>query len=176
MLTYMVLVRRRIKMSFIQSVTGGTFNAGLFLSSADCVRETREIPESMGTTTDKGKYVKAGTVYPSNDSNAVGIVYEDTDVTKGNTAGSVVTKGCVYEDKLPVTDVTYSSVTPTGTENPKEEGWYEKSGNDYILSTDTTVTEGKTYYTATDVTISANAKTALIAKGFTFRTSPTVTR
>lgn len=176
MLIYMVLTRRRIKMSFIQSVTGSTFNAGHFLASADCVRETREIPASMGTTTDNGKYVKAGTVYPSNDSSAEGIVYEDTDVTKGNTAGSVITKGYVYEDKLPVTDVAYSSVTPTGTENPKNEGWYEKSGNDYILTTDTTVTEGKTYYTATDVTISANAKTALIAKGFTFSTSPTVTR
>ena len=41
---------------------------------------------------------------------------------------------------------SYVAVTPVGTENPTEEGWYEKSGNDYVLSDDTTVTQGVTYY------------------------------
>lgn len=45
---------------------------------------------------------------------------------------------------------TYSAVTPAGTENPQTEGWYELSGTDYILTTDTTVTDGKTYYTRTE--------------------------
>ena len=46
--------------------------------------------------------------------------------------------------------VTYTVVTPTGTENPSEEGWYERSGEAgsyvYTLSTDTTVDNSKTYY------------------------------
>jgi len=41
---------------------------------------------------------------------------------------------------------TYTEVTPEGTENPSEEGWYELSGTEYVLTTDTTVDEEKTYY------------------------------
>jgi len=41
---------------------------------------------------------------------------------------------------------TYNAVIPTGSENPQELGWYESDGTDYTLSTDTTVTTGKTYY------------------------------
>jgi hypothetical protein len=33
----------------------------------------------------------------------IGFVYEDTNVTDGDVAGSVVTKGVVYEDRLPAT-------------------------------------------------------------------------
>ena len=40
----------------------------------------------------------------------------------------------------------YKIVTPVGTENPKQEGWYEKHGNTYSKTTDTTVQGGKTYY------------------------------
>lgn len=42
--------------------------------------------------------------------------------------------------------VTYQAVTPAGTENPVEEGWYELSGSNYILSEDTSVDGSKTYY------------------------------
>lgn len=41
---------------------------------------------------------------------------------------------------------TYTKVTPAGTENPKEEGWYIKNGTDYILALDTTVVEDREYY------------------------------
>lgn len=47
----------------------------------------------------------------------------------------------------PTPTYTYTEVTPVGTENPSEEGWYELSGTEYVLSTDTTVDSGKTYYT-----------------------------
>jgi hypothetical protein len=57
----------------------------------------------------------------------IGFVYEDVDVTTGNMPGSVVTKGVVYEDRLPAE-------------------------------------------------LTAAAKEALEAKGFTFVTVPTVTR
>lgn len=41
----------------------------------------------------------------------------------------------------------YTAVTPDGTENPSEEGWYVSDGNDgYELSEDATVVSGTTYY------------------------------
>lgn len=91
-------------MSFIQNDTSGTvYAAGYFLGHEECERKTKTIPQSMATTAANGtKYVKAGTPFPSNDGSAVGIVYEDVDVTTGDMAGSVVTKGTVIESRLPV--------------------------------------------------------------------------
>ena len=43
--------------------------------------------------------------------------------------------------------VSYDEVTPVGTENPKSEGWYEKEGDVYRKSADTSLITGKTYYT-----------------------------
>lgn len=45
--------------------------------------------------------------------------------------------------------VSYDAVTPLGSENPKEEGWYEESGGVYTLTTDETVDDQKTYYEKT---------------------------
>lgn len=90
-------------MSFINTNDNGKVYApGWFLAKEECRRETREIPQSMATTVNGAKYVKMGTPYPSNDSYCVGIVYEDVDVTTGNMPGSVVTKGAIYKDRLPV--------------------------------------------------------------------------
>lgn len=46
--------------------------------------------------------------------------------------------------------VSYSSVTPVGTENPSSEGWFEKNGTVYTATADTTVDSTKTYYKATE--------------------------
>ena len=169
-------------MSFIGNVEQGKVYApGWFLAHEECERKTREITQAGATTTDNGgKYVKMGTVYPANDATAEGIVYEDVDVTTGNMPGSVVLKGVVYEDRLPEAVDTYSSATvPTGG-NPKELGLYERSGTSpnyvYTLTTDTTAAEAKTYYSYDGKKIASAAKTALEGKGFTFKTSPTVTR
>lgn len=47
----------------------------------------------------------------------------------------------------------YTPVTPEGTENPSEEGWYERTGTEgsyvYALTTDTEVDAEKTYYERT---------------------------
>lgn len=91
-------------MSFTKTpTTGKVYAPGYFLAKDDesCVRETRTILESGGTTAGGGKYVRMGTIYPANNSTAEGILYEDVDVTTGDMPGSVVTKGIVYEDKLP---------------------------------------------------------------------------
>lgn len=167
-------------MSFISGSKGQVYEPGYFLANnEDCTRETREFSQSNAITTEYGgKYVPMGSAYPSNDSNAIGITYEDVDVTNGNMPGSVVTKGEVYEDRLAITGKTYGTVTPETGDNPSEKGWYEKSGDEYILSTDTTVSEGKTYYEVTGVArLASAAKTALQGLGFKFRASvPSVTR
>lgn len=91
-------------MSFISELHEGTSYApGYFLAHADCERKTRQIPQEGSTAADGGKYVKMGTPFPSNDGNAIGLLYEDVDVTVGDMPGSVVTKGDVYLDRLPVT-------------------------------------------------------------------------
>lgn len=45
-----------------------------------------------------------------------------------------------------VVNGTPSAVTPIGTENPAEEGWYEEASGVYTITTDATVDVGKTYY------------------------------
>lgn len=160
-------------MSFISSKTGRGYAPGWFLAHEECTRVTKEIPQEGATATDEGgKYVPMGTIYPANDATAIGIVYEDVDVTTGDMPGSVVTKGEVYEDRLPVTSVSYDAVTPESGDNPSEEGWYERSGSAgsyvYTLTTDTTVDSEKTYYEQVVTRISSAAKSALQALGIKF--------
>ena len=171
-------------MSFINlNDQGNVYAPGYFLAHEECVRETREIAQDSAlvqTAADGAKYVPMGTAYPTNDGNAIGIVYEDVDVTTGNMPGSVVTNGVVIEDRLAITGASYSSVTPETGDNPAEKGWYERSGSSpnyvYTLTDDTTVTQGTTYYARSDVRLASAAKTALAGKGFTFVTEPAVTR
>lgn len=92
-------------MSFIMNParTGHTYAPGWFLvADEDCTRETRTI-SATGVTADAdgGKHVPMGTIYPANGATAIGILYEDVDVTAGDMPGSVVTKGTVYLDRLP---------------------------------------------------------------------------
>ena len=96
-------------MAFIGKVNEGTtYNPGFFLAYNDegVVRETREIAQNSAaviTSEDGTKHVPGGTAYPSNDGNAIGILYEDVDVTVGNMPGSVITgNATVYLDRLPV--------------------------------------------------------------------------
>lgn len=49
------------------------------------------------------------------------------------------------------TTYEYEEVTPVGTENPQEEGWYVSDGaGGYTPTTDTTVQGGTTYYTRSE--------------------------
>jgi len=95
-------------MAFIGEVKKGTTYApGYFLAHNDegVVRETKEIAQNSAavvTSDDGTKHVPGGSAYPSNDGNAIGILYEDVDVTVGNMPGSVITGNAeVYEDRLP---------------------------------------------------------------------------
>ena len=103
-------------MSFNQNKNGLGYAPGYFLASADCDRETVEVSASHAqvvTNADGTKYVPAGAVIPSNDGNAKGILFEDVEVTTGNMPGSLVTRGIVYEDRLPAAiESTAEAVLP----------------------------------------------------------------
>lgn len=55
---------------------------------------------------------------------------------------------------IEVSTSAYSPVTPLGTENPSEEGWYEYDdiNDEYFLSVDTDVDGAKTYYEQVTIT------------------------
>ena len=139
-------------MSFIKHNNKTVYAPGHFLAHEECERQTRQFNQNSAlvVTTDNGKYIPMGTAYPTNDGNAIGITYEDVDVTLGNMPGSVVTKGTVIEGRLAITGADYDSVTLKNLVSPKAEGWYERSGEAgsyvYTASTDTTVNTSKTYY------------------------------
>ena len=102
-------------MSFNQKTNGRGYAPGFFLASADCDRETVEVSAShaQAVTIGDKKIVPAGAVIPSNDGNAKGILYEDVEVTTGNMPGSLVTRGVVYEDRLPAAiESTAEAVLP----------------------------------------------------------------
>lgn len=143
-------------MSFITSHANQAkvYAPGWFLKNNEaCTRETHEFAQNSAlvkTADNGGKFVPMGTAYPTNDGNAIGIAYEDVDVSSGNMPGSVVTKGEVYEDRLAITGANYDAVTLKNLVSPKAQGWQERSGTSpdytYADSTDTTVNTSKTYY------------------------------
>lgn len=142
-------------MSFAtHNATSRVYAPGWFLAdNENCERKTREIDATDArviTAENGGKYMPMGSIYPTNDGNAVGIVYEDVDVTTGDMPGSVVLRGTIYEDRLAVTGASYDAVTLKDLVSPKEQGWQERSGTSpnytYSDSTDTTVDTTKTYY------------------------------
>lgn len=91
--------------------------------------------------------------------NTAGLAFSATKNGKGKTSLTVTAHTDANDvEKVPMTfyilekqgedptEYTYTSVSPVGTENPKEEGWFVLSGNNYILTTDTVVDSNKTYY------------------------------
>lgn len=72
-----------------------------WLASAKFIPFTYQIPKTMGVKEGGRKIVKSGTVYPANDATAIGIVFNDVDVTNGDQPGSVLVEAWVLEDRLP---------------------------------------------------------------------------
>lgn len=81
------------------------------------------------------KWDTLGGVFDITDRLQFGTTMPSTDLTNGRTF--------LY---LGDTTYTYDAVTPVGTENPSEKGWYEYDGSTYILTDDTEVQSGITYY------------------------------
>lgn len=105
-------------MSFIASDTGKGFLAGYFLvDDENCTRLTKTIKANHAqavTRPDGSKYVPMGAVIPANDGTAVGILYENIDVSNGDMPGSVVTDGKVYTDRLPAAPAAAAVSALTG--------------------------------------------------------------
>lgn len=105
-----------------------------------------------------GAYVAKGSVAFANlpavrTADMVGYVYNVTD-NFTTTADFIEGAGKKYPAGTNVVIVdasttSYDAVTPSGTENPSEEGWYELVSEEYVLSEDTTVDSQKTYYEKT---------------------------
>ena len=93
-------------MSFTSSKNGTIFHAAHFLVDDEaCLRQTATISASHAQKVTRGNrtIVPAGAVIPANGATAVGILYEDIDVTDGDAAGSIVVEGTIYGDRLPAT-------------------------------------------------------------------------
>lgn len=76
-----------------------------FLDSAvGLVTKSCMVPQSMGVDDGFGnKTVKAGVIFPANDSTAKGILFEGVDVTLGEHEAALLVEGRVIADRLPET-------------------------------------------------------------------------
>ena len=142
--------------------------AGHFLANDEtCLRKTYTIAadHSQVVTRDNGrKVVPAGAVIPSNDGNAVGILFEDIDVTEGAKMGSIVTDGIIYGDLLPaalesaaataLTGITVIAASPAVTRP-------DYFGKEFVVLTVTSAegaASGKTVISVSDVTLGTGEK------------------
>ena len=57
--------------------------------------------DSAAATVDGRKIIKAGTIYPSNDANAIGVVFYDVDVTDGDQNGTLIVHGFIKTGAIP---------------------------------------------------------------------------
>lgn len=89
---------------------GPTYSGPNFLASEiGLIPKTHTIPQSMGVADPvTGRLiVKCGTMYPTNDADAIGVVYPNApdcfvyDVTDGDVEGAVMIAGRVWENRLP---------------------------------------------------------------------------
>lgn len=60
-----------------------------------------EKDSALAVEEDGRKIIKAGTVFPSNDENAKGLVFQDVDVTDGDQNAALLVHGFVNSAKLP---------------------------------------------------------------------------
>ena len=104
-------------MSFIGEKKNVSYHPGYFLAHEECTRLTHQFAQSSistVTTAEGGKYVPMGSAYPTDDASAIGITYEDVDVTNGDMPGSVVTAGTVWEDRLSISGAAKTALEGKG--------------------------------------------------------------
>lgn len=73
-----------------------------FIESAiGLVTKTHTGEQTAATVVGNKKYIVAGSVYPTNDESAIGIVFETVDMTDDEKRPiSVITAGRIYENRL----------------------------------------------------------------------------
>lgn len=124
--------------SIYNVTTGGTTTAD-FVEGAGKKLQDGENVVAVNTGTDADPVMKW---------DILGGVFDiDDRLQFGSTMPSNPTNGQTFL-YMGDTTYTYSAVTPSGDENPQEEGWYESDGSGgYTLTSDESVQGGKTYYT-----------------------------
>ena len=86
-----------------------------FLASAKYRNFTRQFSPDGVTANAKGrKIIKAGTVYRNSNGVAIGLVFNDVDVTEGKQPGAVMYEGWVLAARLPETISAVDKATMTG--------------------------------------------------------------
>lgn len=124
-------------MAFIQNSNGD--NRPNFLESEKSLAlDTFNIFSSMGKKDGGYMIVPAGTVYPTNDADAIGILFENVDVTGGDAPGAVLVKGRVIENNLTISAAAKNAlinkgivfVSAPGEETPWE---YPETDGDYLV-------------------------------------------
>lgn len=75
----------------------------ILASEVGLITKTYTGEKTKATADEDGKYIlPAGTIYPANDTTAVGIVFEDVDFTYDDKRPiSLIVAGHVFEDALP---------------------------------------------------------------------------
>lgn len=74
-----------------------------FLASAHLQSFTTLVPAALGVAAPNGRLiVPAGTILPTNDAEAKGILFADVDVTYGDQPGSLIVEGYIIKERLPV--------------------------------------------------------------------------
>lgn len=105
--------REGVNMMFVYNKQTYT-NDPAFVSSQHYINRTRTATQDMGKNVDGKIILKAGSVFPANDETAEGIVFNDVDLTNGDSPVSIMVEGYVYEARLP------EEVTPEAKEALKE--------------------------------------------------------
>lgn len=122
-------------------VTGGTTTADFVEGAGHTISDgTNVVAINTETDPDEPAIMKWDIlpgVFVLDDRLQFGTAMPDTDLTDGRTF--------LY---LGNTTYSYDAVTPTGTENPKELGWYEYDSieDEYVLTEDETVQSGTSYF------------------------------
>lgn len=74
-----------------------------FMGSAHFISFTKQAETSMATAGDDGrKVLPAGSIFPANDTTAIGITINPVDVTDGPQPVGVIVEGYVIAERLPV--------------------------------------------------------------------------
>lgn len=94
--------------------TDGTKCPNFLESEVGLVLKTREVPDTLGVQDGIYKTVAPGTIYPSNDNKAEGIIFEAVDVTSGNMPGSVLVAGRVLADALTINSAAKTALAGKG--------------------------------------------------------------
>ena len=110
--------------------------------------QTRNDHELMGIVVNLNDYAVGA------DKGGAVSMFEDFDIDYNQEKYLIETRcsGCLTKPMSAMvfekgaSDPVYEAATPVGSEDPSDEGWYEKQGAIYVLSPDTEVKQGKTYY------------------------------